>query len=178
MKKSVLLTTLCAGLLALLMTGCNSDRTEKDTDADTLSETQEQAVSACSYTFEDTLIVVGEDFSKALTALGDPVEYVEAASCYYDGMDKVYTYEGFEVRTYPDKDADLVQDICISDASWQTAEGITVGSALEDVIAVYGEDYVLNGKMYRYYFDDTHYRYFFIMDGAVKYFGYAVDASN
>lgn len=49
---------------------------------------------------------------------------------------------------------------------------------MDDVTAAYGNDYKLTGKMYKYYQSDTGYIYFFIMNDVVKYFGYAIDASN
>jgi hypothetical protein len=93
-------------------------------------------------------------------------------------MDKVYTYTGYEVRTYPDGDKDIIQDICLSSKDFSTDKGITAGSSLDDVTAAYGNDYKLTGKMYKYYQSDTGYIYFFIMNDVVKYFGYAIDASN
>ena len=40
------------------------------------------------------------------------------------------------------------------------------------------EPYELNGKMYRYDMGDNQYIYFFVMNDAVKYFGYAEDVQN
>jgi hypothetical protein len=53
-----------------------------------------------------------------------------------------------------------------------------VGSSLEDVVKAYGEGYELNGKMYRYMEGNNQYIYFFIMNDAVKFFGYAEDVQN
>ncbi len=55
---------------------------------------------------------------------------------------------------------------------------ITVGSSLDDVLSAYGDKYTLVGKMYKYYYDEVKYTYFFIMDDAVKYFGYGIDVKN
>jgi hypothetical protein len=93
-------------------------------------------------------------------------------------MDKVYTYEGYEIKTYPVGDKDYVQDICMSTDDFATPEGVTIGSTLDDVVKAYGEDYELIGKMYKYYFTEDTYMYFFIMNEGVKYFGYAIEASN
>lgn len=158
-------------LLVLLLAGCSGKEeggNKKDDDK-----------SGVSYTVNDVTIVPGEDFAPMYEKLGEPVVYTEAASCYFDGMDKVFTYDGFEVRTYPAEGGkDIVQDLCISTTAYSTEEGITVGSPIADVINAYGEDYSLTGKMYKYYADDKSYTYFFIMNDCVKYFGYAVDAAN
>ncbi|MGN0369024.1 MAG: hypothetical protein ACI4EW_00580 [Butyrivibrio sp.] len=158
-------------LLVLLLSGCSGKNNG--------SGQKEENKSGVSYTIEGVTIVPGEDFAAAYEKLGEPLKYTEAASCYFDGMDKVFTYDGFEIRTYPaEGNKDLVQDLCISSDKYSTKEGMTVGSSLDDVIKAYGEDYSLIGKMYKYYKEDGAYTYFFISDDAVRYFGYATDASN
>ncbi len=161
-------------LLVLCLTGCSGSSNSGETNNN--NSTQDNA--KCSYVINNTTVIPGKDFAPMLESLGEPVSFTEAASCYYDGMDKVYTYEGFEIKTYPVGDKDYVQDICMSSDAYATGEGITVGSTLEDVVAAYGEDYELIGKMYKYYFTEDTYMYYFIMNDAVKYFGYAIEASN
>lgn len=102
--------------------------------------------------------------------------YVEAASCYYDGLDKVFSYDGYEVTTYPKEDGDYIQDINISSDSIKTDKNVGVGSTLEELEKVYGSDYTLSGKMYQYYQDDnSKYMYFFILNDVVQYYGYGID---
>ena len=125
--------------------------------------------------------VPGTDASEALDKLGEPVKYTEAASCYFDGMDKVYNYGDFEIRTYPAEGGkDIIQDVCImggSDKAGLTDLGI--GSSLDEMeTAMKGHECRNTGSMYKYYYDDDSYMYFFIMNDAVKYFGYAVEVSN
>ena len=166
-------------LTVLCLTGCRSITSSENTSTTAESTTSSKDINAeCFYEINGIRIVPGEDFAEALDKLGEPLEYKEAASCYYDGMDKIYSYDGFEITTYPVKDRDFVQDICISSDSLKTDKGITVGSSLEDVIKAYGEDYELKGKMYRYFCSDDTYRYFFITNDAVKYFGYGINADN
>ncbi len=124
-------------------------------------------------------IELGKSAAKVIETLGEPDKYEEAASCYFDGMDKVYNYGSFEIRTYPDGDNDMVQDVCIMKPGDKAAgSDITVGSSLDDVLSAYGDKYTLVGKMYKYYYDEVKYTYFFIMDDAVKYFGYGIDVKN
>ena len=159
-------------LMALFLTGCaGSTTTVKE-------ENSTENANECAYVINNITIVPGKDFAPMLESLGEPVNYSEAASCYYDGMDKVYSYDGFEIKTYPSGDKDFVQDICMSSDSFKTPEGVTIGSTLEAVTTAYGEDYELIGKMYKFYFTEDTYMYFFIMNDAVKYFGYAIDAAN
>lgn len=169
---------ICILMLAVfLITGCSGGQSlaqEETTSADN-SQTGNQE---CYYVINDAKIVPGTDFSEALEILGEPVNYTEAASCYYEGMDKIYSYDGFEITTYPVGDKDFVQDINISSDKYTTVEGITIGSTLDAVVDAYGENYELTGKMYRYYYTDVHYMYFFILNDEVKYFGYSVNAEN
>lgn len=158
---------LCAlVLMVLIITGCGKHGGNNEGGKE------------LSYTISGVTITPGEDFSEAYKTLGEPDKYTEAASCYFDGMDKVFTYSGFEVRTYPVGEKDYVQDLCISSDEYKTDKGITVGSSLEDVVKAYGEGYELNGKMYRYMEGNNQYIYFFIMNDAVKFFGYAEDVQN
>lgn len=121
----------------------------------------------------------GKSAKGVIDALGEPDRYDEAASCYFDGMDKVFNYGSFEIRTYPDGEDDMVLDVCIMEPGDQAVgSGVAVGSSLDDVLSAYGKDYTLIGKMYKYYYDDVRYTYFFIMDDAVKYFGYGIDVKN
>lgn len=169
MKRIVGMVLFCA----LLLCGCGNSSTENETT----SQTQDNA-NVFSYTINGVEIVPGEDFAGALAALGEPVDFNEAASCYFDGMDKQYFYEGFEIKTYPVGDKDYVQDICVSVDTYSTPEGITIGSSLDEIVAAYGEDYEKMGKMYNYYVEEDKYMYFFVTNDGVKYFGYAINASN
>lgn len=165
---------LCICMLVLVFsTGCKAK-----TDGNSDKQQSEQSKSEFKYEINGVALVPGESVADAIGALGEPAEYNEAASCYYEGMDKQYGYEGFEIRTYPKGDDDIIQDVCVTGSEYKTPEGIGIGSALSDVLAQYGEEYNLVGKMYKYYADDVHYKYFFVMDDVVKYFGYAVDAAN
>lgn len=167
-------------LVILCLTGCgassSSDNSQSAEDKTTAGG--EQTTEAGAYVVNGVTIVPGKDFADADKALGEPLKYTEAASCYFDGMDKVFTYDGFEITTYPVGDKDYVQDICISSDKYKTVEGITIGASLDEVIEAYGEDYELTGKMYRYFYNDNTYMYFFIMDEGVKYFGYAINPDN
>lgn len=163
-------------LLVFCITGCQQNTSDNGNDKPSENTTSEN--TKCFYVVNNTTIIPGKDFAPMYEKLGEPVSFSEAASCYYDGMDKVYTYEGFEIKTYPVNDKDYVQDICMSSEIFSTDKGISIGSTLEEVVAAYGEDYELIGKMYKYYFTEDTYMYFFIMNDAVKYFGYAIEAAN
>ena len=71
--------------------------------------------------------------------LGKPTKYFESQSCAYQGLDKVYTYGGVIIRTYPENDVDYVLNIELKDDSVSTVEGIGIGDAKAKVKEAYGE---------------------------------------
>ncbi len=170
--KRIIFAILLIGTVFFTACGKKNDSSDATT-TDAGNETAE-----CSYTINNVNIVPGTDFADTLKALGEPLDYSEAASCYFDGMDKSYVYEGYTILTYPSGDRDFIQDINITSDSLKTDKGITVGSTLEDMTSAYGEDYKNIGSTYKYYFDDKTYVYFFFQNDAVKNFGYAIEASN
>lgn len=160
-------------LLAVMfiLAGCGkSDSTTPTKDNDNSAQV--------SYTINNIKIIPGTDFSGAYKELGEPVKYTEAASCYFAGMDKVFTYDGFEVRTYPAESGDFIQDLSISSDRFSTDKGITVGATVNEVVAAYGDNYVKTGNMYKYYEEGDKYIYFFFLNDTLKYFGCAIDTDN
>lgn len=121
------------------------------------------------------LIVPGDKFSSDSITELTTIGFLEAPSCYFDGLDRVYYYDGFDVNTYPSGDEEYVQSIQVNKEGVTTSKKIGVGSSHDDVIKAYGEDCEIAGMMYRYYVQDNKYLYFFIMNDIVKYYGYAID---
>ncbi|MDO4261508.1 MAG: hypothetical protein Q4C82_05475 [Eubacteriales bacterium] len=102
---------------------------------------REQADDSGGYAFdyEGLSIRVDEPMADVLAALGEPDKYYEAASCAFDGLDKMYTYGSFEIDTYPDGGTDYISAVILKDDLVSTAEGASIGDAQEDVTAIYGE---------------------------------------
>lgn len=114
-----------------------TDTTGSNTSADSASG---DATEGFSFTFNGVNIPMNVDAAPIIKALGDPATYFEAASCAFQGLDKIYTYSGFEINTYPNGDKDYVSTVYFLDDSVTTDKGICLGSTLEDVKAAYGED--------------------------------------
>ena len=74
-----------------------------------------------------------------LKALGAYKNSYEAPSCAFDGMDKIYSYGGFDLMTYAQKDKDLVSGVVLRDDTVETPEGIAIGSSADAVKKAYGE---------------------------------------
>lgn len=97
----------------------------------------------------DTLVCTGDDINILLESLGTPDDFVQARSCLYDGDDKLYTYGGIIIYTYPNGAEDIVYLIEVS-GDEKLLSGIGVGSTWTDMIAMYGEEYALFGSMVSY----------------------------
>jgi len=168
MKKGIMILA-----ALLLLTGCgNKDAatTSKDTQGAAVTESVQDitggvaqeseesgTASAEGFSFEvdGVTIPMNVDAAPIIEALGEPVEYFEAASCAFQGLDKIYTYNGFEINTYPNGDKDYIASIYFLDDSVATDKGIYLGSTLEEVTAAYGEGYTEESGEYTYTLGDT-----------------------
>lgn len=115
---------------------------------------------------EGVRISVDADVEPLVEKLGEPDSYFEAASCAFEGLDKMYTYGGFRIDTYPDKEKDYVADIMVTDDSVVTLEGIRIGDTADQMKEVYGEDCTEETNMYSYEKDGMK-LYFITDDGGV-----------
>lgn len=150
MKNKKLTALLLVATLTICLAGCGSADTDSSTEADTTSQeaatapeaTETEAdTEATGYVFyyNGVTIYAGQDMSEIEDALGDPVDYFEAESCAFQGMDKTYTYNSVIITTYPDGDKDYVYTIQLKDDTVETAEGVCIGDTTESVVSAYGE---------------------------------------
>ncbi|MCD8045270.1 MAG: hypothetical protein LUE90_01195 [Clostridiales bacterium] len=142
---------LAAGMVAVLAVGlaaCGSTESSSETAAESAAasgdsaqsaETSAQEADAYTVTIEGTTIVMNAEAAPIIESLGDDYSYFESESCAFEGLDKVYTYSGFKLNTYPVDDVDYVSSVVFMDDTVETDEGICIGSAKEDVTAAYGE---------------------------------------
>ena len=80
--------------------------------------------------------------ASVVKALGKPAKAVfEVDSYAYQGKDKVYTYAGFELNTYPVDGKERIASVYFLDDSVATPEGIKIGSKAKDVVDAYGKEY-------------------------------------
>ena len=139
--------TLTALALCLSLTACGGGETaqtpapQPTTPAEqSAAPAQSQAPAAPdSYVFlsGDFTISIDQDMADVLAALGEPQSYFEAASCAFEGLDKTYTYSGFQITTRPEGDKDYVNSILLTDDSVTTPEGLYIGCLRADVMDAY-----------------------------------------
>ena len=158
MCRKILAMTMAAGLL--LLAGCGDSEkviggdvvnvtTGSRYEGTTAQTSQTETAASRGYVLMVNNVTVEVDAEAApiVEALGEPVSYFEAASCAFEGLDKIYTYNSFEIDTYPSQDRDLVSAVILKDDSIATAEGVCIGDSLEKLQEVYGEATLENGML-------------------------------
>lgn len=93
------------------------------------------------FEYEGVQMAVNQEAADVLEVLGEPVSYFEAASCAFEGLDKMYTYSSFEVDTYPEGDTDYISCIYFLDDMVETQEGVCLYMTQADMEEAYGTDY-------------------------------------
>ena len=95
-----------------------------------------------AFKYNDIEISINMEAASLLEKIGNEQSYFEAPSCAFDGIDKIYTYGGFELHTYPASDKkDYVSAVIFKDDSVKTEEGIYIGDSKDKVVETYGEDF-------------------------------------
>lgn len=95
-----------------------------------------------SFVYEDVAINIDALAEPIIEKLGEPASYFEAASCAFEGLDKMYTYSSVEIDTYPDEEGkDRISSIIFKDDMVETQEGVSLFETKEDMIKAYGDKY-------------------------------------
>ena len=153
MKKTAILL-----LLAALLVSCSGG--EAKTTADTQAAAEVQAAETTGSTAavkaeygndgyvcvldNGVQIRLGAPADDVIPTLGEPTDYMEAPSCVFDGMDKIYTFDN-AYSLYVVHGADGREYIhefnVISDAVAMVVgdTALTIGSSVDDLIAAFGE---------------------------------------
>lgn len=173
---------LLAALLVFAMSACSPSATTAGTTGGSSNSTAGTSASGggtttvgepSGYYFETNGVVIQIDAPAApiLDKLGEPMNYFEAKSCAFDGMDKIYSYSGYEFQTYTLEDVDYVFSIRFLDDSVSTREGISLNASLDDVTKAYGTEYETSTK--QVIFKDAGCKLTFLMEAdavaAVEY---------
>ncbi len=145
MKKILAATTL---VMALGLTACGGSDSGSSSGGSSSG-------GGYSFTSGSTKIEMGADASKVVDALGEADEYFESESCAFEGLDKVYTYPGFKLNTYPVDDKDYVLSVVFMDDTVATDEGISIGSTKDEVTEAYGDASEESGTKLVYENGDT-----------------------
>ena len=127
------------------------DETVQSEDPATAQDDEPEVTPDFALKVDDFLIEMDQDFTYVLAALGEPLDEFEAPSCAFDGIDRIFLYPDFEVRTYPKGGSDHVHTIVFTNDLVRTTEGnIRLGASLQSVIDAYGDDYKHDAGMYTF----------------------------
>ena len=147
-------------VLILLLTGCGGEKnTSKDLNGNkggnepvesTEKPDDEEKTEEYVFEYKGITIAMNEKAAPILGRLGEPLDYFEAESCAFEGLDKIYTYSGFEIHTYEIEGVDHVAAVMFLDDSVSTKEGAYLYSGLDDVLSKYGNNYVKDLGLYTY----------------------------
>lgn len=89
---------------------------------------------------------IWQDASGLIQALGSDYELYAAPSCVFDeGDDKEFAYDGIYVYTNPVSGQDIWYSVFIESSAYSTSRGISVGSALDDIMAAYDDGFYWEG---------------------------------
>lgn len=118
---------------------------------------QSSMVTGWAYSFDagEVEISMAQDASEVLSQLGKAENYYEAQSCKHQGKEKVFTYKGFELSTYPSGSDDFIKSIWFLNEETETQEGIHIGSTIQEMKEAYGEDCQEENGRYIYTSDDS-----------------------
>lgn len=154
MKKKLVMFVLA--LSCVCMCACESSNNgtgasdNKNSEADSSKDNAPVNEASFVFTYEGMELSVNEDIESVVEKLGEPVSYYEAASCAFEGLDKIYTYASFQLDTYPQDGKDMLASIYFKDDLVQTTEGISLYMTKDDMIKAYGEASTVNDNEYIY----------------------------
>jgi len=151
MKKLIILIALGA----LLLAACTNETSSVSTSyelVETAGTTQPPAETtqptnvpnvapAFALTVGDFMIYMDQNIQDVLNAMGEPLGVFEAPSCAFDGIDRIFSFPGLQIHTYPLDNGDFIHTVSIRDDSIMTQNGIYLGNSLDSVLAAYGNDY-------------------------------------
>lgn len=91
-----------------------------------------------AFIYNGAMVVPGSDMASALSAVGDPNSISSAPSCIGVGEDKIYSYNGFSIESFPASQGETVLNVTITGAGAATSKGVTVGMTASDIKNSYG----------------------------------------
>ncbi len=140
MKKK-LLTLGMISAMALSLVACGSSSDTKVIEGSNSSTSSTEATGSRGYVFSynGTDMPVDSDVAPILEKLGEPKKEFTSPSCAGQGDGHLYTYDDFEIQTYPEGDKDLILYVSLRTDNVATKEGIDLASSKDDILTAYGE---------------------------------------
>ncbi len=143
-------------LVAIIFTGCGQNAGENSPSPTasnpTVSEPANNSKSKYYFDYKDVKIYINDEADPILDKLGEPMSYFESPSCAFQGMDRIYSYSGFDIYTYTDAEdgPEYIFTVAFMSDAVSTVEGISIGDKVDKVVSQYGEDYKASSNQYVY----------------------------
>lgn len=162
MKKRIFTIVAALAIASFSLAGCGAGEEKNTTTAS--KDSNVTSNEAKGYVFEADGVKVGMDMEAApiVKALGDPASYFEAASCAFEGLDKMYGYGSYEVDTYELDGKDYISGVIFKDDMISTPEGVSIGNTKDDMVKAYGEGFTNEQGMLVYEKEGTKLK--FVLD--------------
>lgn len=128
---------------SIVFAGCAEKTTSVETTKTLDTSESEDSSQGDNFAFESkgVKIVMHEPAAAIISQLGKETAYFEAESCAFEGIDKTYSYPGFDLMTYPTDDKDFVSAVILRDDSVTTPEGLYIGADESEIEALQGTGY-------------------------------------
>ena len=133
----------------------NSDKgNEEKQDSEASNQSNDKKENGIfSFIYEGVKLTPGEVFEQSM--LGEASGISERETCAFGEKARVYNYEMFELETYVEGEKEFIYSIYFIDPNLPTTEGLCLGDTVDDMKALYGENYEMEGSSYDYSGGDT-----------------------
>ncbi|NLL92793.1 MAG: hypothetical protein GX225_01405 [Clostridiales bacterium] len=136
MKKKILALTVIA--MMAFATGCGSSGDSDNTT--TTQKASENTIPKYYVSVGNEKVYIGQAGDAAIDALGEANSTFTAVSCAFEGEDKMYMYDGFQVTISTVEGSEVVTAIDFTDDRIATPEGVKIGSTDAQVCSAMGVD--------------------------------------
>ncbi len=143
--KSVIVLLLIVSCLSLAACGTKNNQGGAESTTE-----QKDLKQSYVFTYNGIDMEVNQDISLVIDKLGEPLNYYEATSCAFEGLDKIYTYASFQIDTFPKDGKDVIACIYFKDDVVKTKEGVSLYMSKSEMIKAYGEATETSGTAYIY----------------------------
>ena len=139
--KKFLCVLLIAALSVFALTACGGGG-NKPSETGESQQSQPAAKDGYTFSYKDVELAVGAEFTAdMLNALGEPKNYTEQTSCYFQGLDKTYYFGSFYLYVgAPENAPEYVMAIELVDDTVATKEGLSIGDGKDKVESLYGAE--------------------------------------
>lgn len=132
-------------IIVIAVVGAGVYMLTKGDSSDVQKTDKKETVESYALKVDSKEIKLGEVFS--VEKCGKELEYSEVASCAFEGLDKTYTYENYEITT---GEKDKITSIYFIDEGVSTTEGVKITDSYDKMVQAYGTNFKNDGNKYTY----------------------------